>query len=424
MFLFSFRESRGEIMMIRKDKNDLPMKINFVYTLLAFLIVSCAFEDDNLENTITLEDLNLPEGYYNYEAIEIPSFYYSNDFESAQDFQQAAMDLDNMPTENPITNAGATLGRVLFYDENLSSNGRVSCASCHQPNEGFSDDSRTSRGVDGQTDRHSMSLANARFYSTGKFFWDERASSLEEQVLMPFTDETEMGLTLTELVDLVDSQNYYADLFEDAYGASQVSSEGISNALAQFIRSMVSVTSPYDIARAEVNNALEDFPAFTNQENMGKRLFFQERTLTNGNQVSCAACHVSEAFVGSNPLLASNNTVATHSGLEDDDDLGVGEVTGSVEDHGKFKVPSLKNIALTAPYMHDGRFDNLEEVINHYSNGINDHQNSILVNANGEVGQFRFSDQERAALISFLETLTDTEMLTDEKYSNPFENVR
>jgi len=400
------------------------MKKYMYITLAIMTLTSCENDFFDTSNDNDNNVLELPEDYFNYEAIAIPDYYFTNSFEGAQDFQQAAMDLDNTPDENSITNAGATLGRVLFYDENLSSNGNVSCASCHSANDGFSDDRQNSRGVNGTTDRHSMSLANARFYSSGKFFWDERAETLEDQVLMPFLDQTEMGLSLQELMNLVENQDYYTALFQDAYGSSEVTEDGIAKAIAQFIRSMVSVTSEYDVARAEVDSPLENFPNFTDQENFGKRLFFEERTLTNGNLVACASCHVSEAFVGSNPLLSSSTTVATNNGINSNNngDVGVGETTGDDDDNGKFKVPSLKNIAVTAPYMHNGRFDDLEDVIDHYSNGIEDHDSGILVNNNGEVGQFRFTENEKDALIAFLNTLTDNEMLNDEKYSNPFRN--
>jgi len=331
------------------------------------------------------------------------------------------------PADNQITDAGATLGRVLFYDKKLSANGTISCASCHQAEHGFSDPDILSTGFDGgHTRRHSMGIVNARYYAGGQFFWDERAATLEEQVLMPFQDEIEMGLTLQELIEITNEQTYYPPLFEDAFGDETVTSERVSKALAQFIRSLVSTTSKYDEARGEVESAIVDFPGFTELENQGKRLFYLPRQLTNGVNGNCVGCHQTEAFVG--PLPGNPgplNTFATSNGLDlvSTIDLGVGEATGRNGDNGKFKVPSLKNIAIRPPYMHDGRFATLEEVIDHYSSGIQNHPNLIspLVNSDGEVGQFNFSQIEKDALLAFLRTLTDNQMISDEKYNDPFQ---
>jgi len=270
-----------------------------------------------------------------------------------------------------------------------------------------------------------MGIVNARFYADGRFFWDERAETLEEQVLMPFQDDVEMGLTLSELIDIVAQQEYYPILFEDAFGDKNITSDKISKALAQFVRSLVSTTSKYDQARIEVQSPIVDFPGFSALENEGKRLFYLPRQLTNGVNGNCVGCHQTEAFIGPFPNNPGQLTsFATSNGLDamSTSDLGVNEATGNPNDIGKFKIPSLKNIAVRPPYMHDGRFSNLEEVIEHYSSGIQNHQNLIspLVNANGEVGQFDFTQNEKDALIAFLKTLTDNQMLTDEKYNNPF----
>ena len=401
----------------------------FIITLILgtmILIVACS--DDKAENEVPANpfaELDLPEDYFNYANISLPSYITSSEFPPQFQFE-AAMEYDNTPIDNPITDAGATLGRVLFYDKKLSANGTISCASCHQAEHGFSDPNVFSEGFEGGlTRRHSMGIVNARFYADGRFFWDERAATLEDQVLMPFQDEVEMGLTLLELENIAAEQPYYPPLFEDAFGDNQINSDRISKALAQFIRSLVSTTSKYDQARSEVESPISDFPDFTELENTGKRLFYIPRMLTNGVNGNCVGCHQTEAFVGplpSNPGLLT--TFATSNGLDamSSIDLGVNEATGNPNDIGKFKVPSLKNIAIRPPYMHDGRFATLEEVIDHYSSGIQNHPNLIspLVNSNGEEGQFNFTDNEKEALIAFLHTLTDHQMLTDEKYSNPF----
>ena len=391
------------------------------------LIVACSKDDiDNGIPTDPFAELNLPEQHFNYANIQLPNHYTTNEFPSQFQFQ-AVTEFDNTPIDNPITDAGATLGRVLFYDKKLSANGTVACASCHKAEHGFSDPDVLSEGFEGGlTRRHSMGIVNARFYADGRFFWDERAETLEEQVLMPFQDDVEMGLTLLELVNIASEQTYYPSLFEDAFGDETITSDRISKALAQFIRSLVSTTSKYDQARSDVQSPVVDFPNFTALENEGKRLFYLLRQLTNGVNGNCVGCHQTEAVIG--PSLINPGpltTFATTNGLDatSTTDLGVNETTGNPNDIGKFKVPSLKNIAIRPPYMHDGRFATLEEVIDHYSSGIQNHSNLItpLVNTTGQVGQFNFTQAEKEALVAFLNTLTDNEMLTDEKYSNPFE---
>ncbi len=404
---------------------------NLHYSLLAIIIIffsSCRGTDEGqaipIEESLFAE-LNLPATYYNYANIALPSFYTTNGFPAAYQFQ-AVTAYDNTPSNNQITDAGATLGRVLFYDKKLSANGTVSCASCHQSAHGFSDPNVLSDGFNGgKTRRHSMGIVNARFYAGGKFFWDERASTLEAQVLMPFQDPVEMGLSLNQLVQIASSQKYYPTLFKNAFGDNTITSDRISKALAQFIRSMVSTTSKYDIARSAVSSATANFPGFTSQENQGKNLFYLPRTLSNGVSGNCVGCHQTEAFIGPLPSNPGQlTTFATTNGLDaiSTSDFGVRESTGNTNDTGKFKFPSLKNIAVRAPYMHDGRFATLEAVIDHYSSGVKNHSSLIspLISTSGQVGQFNFTATEKAALVAFLNTLTDNTMLTDPKYSNPF----
>ncbi len=357
--------------------------------------------------------LNLPTTAFNYANITLPEHYLSNQYPASMPFQHAAIDTDNTPTSNPITDAGATLGRVLFYDTKLSANDTISCASCHIQEFAFSDPSRLSTGFNGgHTRRRSIGLTNSRFYASGKFFWDERADTLEQQVLMPIQDSVEMGMDLTTLVSVIEAQEYYPALFNDAFGSSEISSQRIALALAQFVRSMVSVTSPYDVGRAQVSSPVDNFPNFTTSQNLGKRLFNNP----GNNAPPCAACHATEAFVGINPAV--NNGLDRSSR----DDLGIAETTGNQTDEGKFKTPSLRNIALRAPFMHDGRFNTLNEVIQFYNRDIERHPNlhPLLRDNRGRVVRYRFNNEERRSLVSFLNTLTDFEMIIDEKYSDPF----
>lgn len=343
--------------------------------------------------------LDLPDPLPNYADINLPPHLITP--------QEIAS--DNTPEDNPVTDTGATLGRVLFYDTKLSANYSVSCASCHQQSSGFTDPDQFSTGFEGGlTGRNSMGLSNAKLYASGHFFWDERADTLEDQVLGPIQDDVEMGMTLTALTERLERYDYYADLFTAAYGDDGITPERISLALAQFVRSMLTYQSKFDEGIAT------EFANFTQSENRGRRLF-------NSRRAACAACHSGPNFVGNR---IDNN------GLEFPYlDRGAGAVTGRPQDEGKFKMSSLRNIEVTGPYMHDGRFDTLEEVIDHYSTGVVDNPNlGRQLRTPGAPGQPptvnrpNFTDQEKADLVAFLKTLTDIDFLTDPKYASPFRN--
>jgi cytochrome c peroxidase len=317
----------------------------------------------------------------------------------------------NTPINNTGTDWGATLGRVLFYDKNLSVNNTISCSSCHQQAFAFSDPSEKSKGFNGgSTGRHSMSIINSKFYPNGRFFWDERAAGLEIQTLTPIQDAVEMGMTLDALTTKLKTLSYYPALFTNAFGDAQINSDRVSKALAQFVRSIVSFQSKYDIGRTALGinaNPGADFANFTPQENRGKQLFFSQQT-------NCAACHGTETFTAPN---AKNNGLDLVNA-----DKGVGGANNQANAEGLFKVPSLKSIELSAPYMHDGRFKTLEEVIEHYNSGVKANPNLAqqLKDAGGAPVKLNLSAQDKAALVAFLKTLTDTQLVTDAKFSNPF----
>ncbi|MGV6831419.1 MAG: cytochrome-c peroxidase [bacterium] len=383
----------------------------FLVCALTIGLVACS-DDDNyvpVENNI----LNLPEVPFDYVNLNLPS-HFTTDI-PGQPLPTSVNGLDNTPIDNPITNEGATLGRVLFYDKALSANGTVACASCHVQEKGFSDDTTLSIGFDGGlTGRHSMTLINARYYQRGRFFWDERASTLEEQVLQPFQDPVEMGMTLEQVVDAVAMQDFYPELFEDAFGTPEINSVRISNALAQFVRSIVSYSSKYDEGRALAAAPGANFTNFTDEENLGKNLFFQ--TIANGGG-ACFGCHTTEAFVSANPGPQNNGLDLVTT------DLGAGEVFPNPIFESRFKTSTLRNIELTAPYMHDGRFVTLEAVVEHYNSGIQAHPtlSPALMDDNGDPVQLNFTEAEKAALVAFLKTLTDNSVSTNEKWSNPFQ---
>ncbi|MES2374688.1 MAG: cytochrome c peroxidase [Bacteroidota bacterium] len=322
-----------------------------------------ATTNTNTETTVFSLLPQLPVSPFNYSNVVFPAHIAS-----------ALPAQDNTPATNPVTNDGATLGRVLFYDKNLSKNNTVSCGSCHRQDLSFSDSAIKSVGfLGGTTDRHSMQLLNVRFYRSGRMFWDERAATLEDQVLQPIQNTTEMGMTLAEVETKVSGLSYYPSLFQKAFGTTQVTSDRISKALAQFVRSIVTYQSKYDQVK-------QGLATFTVDERDGETLF-----LTAGGNNTCAGCHAPPMFITSNPAgpFSINN------------DAGI-------NGQRRFKSGSLRNIANTAPYFHDGSVGSLQAML---STNIPAHS----------VGP-----QDRAKLLAFLQTLTDVACLTDAKFSNPF----
>ncbi len=310
----------------------------------------------------------------------------------------SAVGADNTPAGNAITDAGATLGRVLFYDRRLSQNDRVSCSSCHQQAFAFSDTARLSRGFQGaSTGRHSLGLTNARFYAGGRFFWDERATSLEAQVLQPIQDATEMGLTLEQLQTKLSLTPFYNDLFQAAFGSRDITTDRVAQALAQFVRSLTSINAKFD--RAFGPNGVPNFEAtFTAQELQGQQLY-------NG-RAGCARCHGTNAHISE----AVHNT-----GLDATiTDVGAG--------NGRFKAPSLRNVEVRAPYMHDGRFRTLEQVVDFYDRGVQNNPglDQRLRLPNGQLRRLNLSLAERDALVAFMKTFTDRTFISDTRLSSPF----
>lgn len=322
---------------------------------------------------------------------------------------------DNTPGSNPITDEGATLGRVLFFDTNLSSTNTVSCGSCHKQVLAFGDSDLQSTGHDGGlTGRHSPRLSSARFGEEEKFFWDERASTLEEQSTMPIQDHIEMGFSgangdpdIDSLISKMENIYYYNELFNLTFGDQTITEERIQNALAQFVRSMQSFDSKYDVGRAQVGNNNADFPNFTTEENNGKSLF-----MTN-NEAGCNRCHRAPEFdIDPN---SNNNGI-----------IGVVGSPGSI-DLTNERSPSLRDIVNSAgvengPYMHDGSLSTLRDVINHYDDIPNNPNNTNLDNRlQGPGGNLNLTDTEKSELLAFLKTLGGSDLYTNEKWSDPFD---
>ena len=380
-----------------RPKHKIHPKVIPITLILSLVAIVIAFAARNA-NAQSSSVPSLPATSFNYENPDLPRHF----------LRRPIANRDNTPANNPVTDEGATLGRVLFYDVKLSANDTTSCASCHLQSKAFADTDSVSTGFDGgHTRRNSMGLSNARYYPNGDFFWDERADTLEQQVLMPIEDPIEMGMDLQLLEAKLANTSYYPDLFEEAFGDDQITSQRISFALAQFIRSMVSYESKYDAGVA--NN----FRNFTREERRGMNLF--------EGRARCDRCHITDIQIA---------TQARNNGLDRVTiDGGVGEITGNRRDDGEFKVPSLRNIELTGPYMHDGRFETLEEVVDFYNNGVQNHPNldNQLEGGRGrgrrnqnQVRQLNLNREDRAALVAFMETLTDNSFISDPKFSDPF----
>lgn len=327
---------------------------------------------------------------------------------------------------NPITDKGATLGRVLFYDKNLSSNNTISCSSCHQQANAFSDPLVASNGVNGSTDRHAMRLINTRFANEIKFFWDERAANLETQTTMPIKNHGEMGFSgtngdadFTVLTTKLGNIGYYKELFKFVYGSEEVTESKIQLALAQFIRSIQSFDSKYDAGRVQVANDGQPFPNFTAQENNGKNLFltppvFDATSNRTGGGLGCAACHAAPEFdIDPN---SKNNGIA-------------GSINGGL-DVTNTRAPSLRDIAKpdgtpNGPMMHTGVITSLQAAIGHYGAITIAPGNNNLdprLRPNGFPQQLHLTGAEVNAVIAFLKTLSGNNVYVDAKWATPFPN--
>ena len=300
----------------------------------------------------------------------------------------------DVPDDNPITVAGVKLGEQLFFDPVLSADSSMSCGSCHFSNNAFTDNLPVSRGIHGKSGvRSSMSLINVGYMNTG-LFWDGRVMNLEDQALLPVADSSELAHEWSRVEWDLRSHPEYRQLFSDAFGIQDTTSltrELVVKALAQYERSLVSSgTSRYDRFRA---GTLE----LTPDEQMGYDLFFD--ISPEVKDAECGNCHNAPLFT-TNEFV--NNGVQGAKTLAEFKDAGRGTITGNRYDNGKFRIPTLRNITLTAPYMHDGRFTTLEEVIDHYNEG-----GQISPNIHSLVRPLGLTEKEKGQLLAFLHTLTD-----------------
>jgi cytochrome c peroxidase len=330
------------------------------------------------------------------------------------------------------------LGRLLFYDPILSVDNSISCASCHKQEFAFSDTARFSKGVYGRTiTRNSMSLINLKWQN--KFFWDGRVTTLEEQVLKPIVHPNEMGQDLKSLVVELSQNKQYSGLFLDAFGKGTIDSTQISMALASFLRTIVSMNSPMDKVFEEPKNrtinehvatdgAQSDLAVMKNlfEKSLTSQILFLKSALKQKNGkfeysdralsvfVICIQCH-DKNFLGDAGLMKN-------SGLEKVSiDKGLGAITKLAKDEGLFKVPTFRNVLKTPPYMHDGRFKTIDEVLEHYSTGIQDHPNlDPLLKEDGKPVRFNLTVSEKEEIKEFLRLAEDDSLFINPKFSNPF----
>lgn len=311
--------------------------------------------------------------------------------------------------DNPLTVEGIELGRHLFYDTRLSGDNTQSCASCHNQELAFTDNGkRFSTGITGAIGtKNSMPIFNLTWNS--RFFWDGRAATLRQQVLLPVEDPIEMHDNLPGVVNELKATTLYPQLFGKAFGSEEITAQNMAKALEQFILSVVSTDSKFDKFRQ--NPVLNPLTA---SEQRGFDLFMREFSPAGSNRpkgADCFHCHGTHLFTVNN---------FTNNGLDSEPATGFQIVTGNPLDRGKFKTPSLRNVALSGPYMHDGRFSTLEEVIEHYNSGL---KSSPTIDPNlksAGVG-LGLTAQDKSDLIAFLHTLTDTVYLNNPAYSNPFQ---
>jgi len=317
-----------------------------------------------------------------------------------------------IPADNPMSEEGVRLGRFLFYEERLSGNNTMSCASCHAPQNVFSDHgNQFSTGIDGIAGtRNSMVLQNLGWEQ--RFFWDGRAMSLEQQILDPVTNPIEMHETWPNAVAKLEASAAYQALFHDAFGPGAIDQTRTAKAIAQFIRTLISANSRWDQhLRGEI--------VLTPDEQLGAALTEQEGgnpALGLGGQwgADCFHCHPHGGGRFTDGSMRNNGLDSVFT------DLGLGGITGLPQDMGKFKAPSLRNVALSAPYMHDGRFQTLEEVIDHYDTGG---QPSPTIDAFMKFtqGGLSLTAEKKMQLVAFMNTLTDPEFVNNPAFQDPGE---
>lgn len=337
-----------------------------------FMLFSCSKEEEGYVKIPTNIDLKIPSNF---------------------------PDLDYDLSKNPLTEEGVALGKKLFYEGRLASDNIISCGFCHEQASAFTHHGHTtSHGVDGKTGfRNTQSIQNLAFFN--EFTWDGAAIHLDLQPIIPITSDVEMNETIPSVLSKLSSYKEYEELFTDAFGDKEVTSERMLKSLSQFMITMISGGSKYDkIIRKEEN------AKFSSTEQKGFEIFKNK----------CASCHSGALFTDK---TYRNNGIPINPKFPEEE--GRKRVSGFVEDFYKFRVPSLRNIEKSFPYMHDGRFGTLEDVLNFYTDGMTENGGEIdplLIKTDGSLG-IDLSENDKQNLIAFLKTLTDNKFLTDERFA-------
>ena len=343
----------------------------WTYILSFFLLMNCTSKEEEIYTPVS----------YN---LEVPSLFANK------------LIAPVIPINNPLTEEGIALGKKLFFDKLLSDNETQSCATCHNPTKAFTDNKQFSNGVVGNLGtRNAMPLFNLAWNFDERFTWDGKEFGLEKQAFEPVSNPLEMNANWQIVVQKLQNHTEYPTLFLQAFGSSIIDSTKVTKAIAQFERTLISGNSKFD-------KYLRGEEILTSEEQNGFNIFMDEA------KGDCFHCHGSD----NNPLWTDNKF--HNNGLDTSfSDLGLGKVTGDPADNGKFKSPSIRNLAFTAPYMHDGRFATLEEVINHYSEGLKPSATIDPLMKKVNQGGVGLSANDKSDLKAFLLTLTDFDFINN-----------
>lgn len=391
------------------------------FGMVAWFVSSCETFPTSSNGLGSLETPKLPSTLFDYSSgtikgvsFDIKSMLQMNATNKSGGFGNifvdptfGSTDPELMKAAELYSNASVQLGRVLFYDKKLSLNNTVSCGSCHHQSVGFSDAMAISVGFGGQkTERNSMAICNPIFFNN--MFWDSRAAGTLDLSTKPVFNHIEMGMESDAMLEQkLSAVAYYPELFAAAYGDSKVTRNRISMSISHFLSSMITGNSKFDKVSAGAQQ-------YTALEQMGHDLFFSDRA-------RCSRCHAGDNLSAPDmpggaygaPTVKGTANIGLERQYQDPG-----------KENGNFRIPSLRNIELTGPYMHDGRFANLNQVIDHYSHGVqaHSHLDKNLKDNTGNPVKLNFSELEKDALIAFLRTLTDTKFISDPRFSDPFAN--
>jgi len=388
---------------------------------ISWFVSSCETIPTPAGNSTSLEQPKLPTSLYDYtwsnimgRALDIKQELMNNAKNRFGGFGNVfidpsfgSADPELLEAAELYSNESVQLGRVLFYDKKLSLNNMISCGSCHHQAVGFSDAMASSIGFGGQkTSRNSMAICNPIFFNN--MFWDSRAAGTLDLSTKPVFNHIEMGMENDAMLEQkLSAVSYYPALFLAAFGDSKVTRNRVSMAISHFLSSMITGNAKIDA----VNAGKEQFTAL---EQTGHDLFFSDRA-------RCSRCHAGDNLSAPD-LPGGAYSAPTVKGTAN---IGLErQYQDPGKENGNFRIPSLRNIELTGPYMHDGRFANLNQVVDHYSHGIqaHTHLDKNLKDASGNPVKLNFTDLEKEALIAFLRTLTDTKFINDPRFSDPFAN--